>query len=325
MSKDLETVSVSIAAGGGGFTPGFMCPRVLRGVEKLSPAADMYAFGMLILNTIHPPAAGEVYPRKDTAKLTDPALKDLVPRLLSEDPKARPTAVELQAEPYFASEAVDEWGRVDMGLTQSAKSCRQELQAADAAALQVPEIVNVIAEVDARMLAHDTLDKTAKDHRFAIYIYTIHSRVYPKFNEALRERPPGALFDAWSPFLWHLMAALRALPDHARTVYRGIHDPPNQSSYIKSSKVHWSGFSSTSVEPAVAKQFASGGIVFKLDVRNAKDIQPFSWFGSGEGELLLNPNMEFLVTKELHTPTSGPLRGCHMIEMQQIPDDTLWS
>ena len=60
MSKDLDTVSVSIAAGGGGFTPGFMCPKVLRGVEKLSPAADMYAFGVLILNTIHPPAAGQV-------------------------------------------------------------------------------------------------------------------------------------------------------------------------------------------------------------------------------------------------------------------------
>ena len=168
MSKDLDTVSVSIAAGGGGFTPGFMCPRVLRGVEKLSPAADMYAFGVLILNTIHPPAAGQVYPLKDTAKLTDPALKDLVPKLLSDDPKARPTALQLQATPYFASGQVDEWGRVDMGLTRSAKSCRQELLDADADALGVPEIANVIAQIDARMLAHDALDETAKDHRFAI-------------------------------------------------------------------------------------------------------------------------------------------------------------
>ena len=54
----------------------------------------------------------------------------------------------------------------------------------------------------------------------------------------------------------------------------------------------------------------------------------FSWIicpREGEGELLLNPNMEFLVTKELHNPTKGPLRGCRVIEMQQIPDDTLWS
>eukprot|EP01043_Picozoa_sp_COSAG02_P091399 COSAG02_NODE_28126_length_595_cov_4.127016_2_plen_35_part_01 len=27
-------------------------------------------------------------------------------------------------------------------------------------------------------------------------------------------------------------------------------------------------------------------------------VQPFSWFGNMEGELLLSPNMEFLVTKE---------------------------
>ena len=111
-----------------------------------------------------------------------------------------------------------------------------------------------------------------------------------------------------------------ALAEHGVPRHEG--DGPNQSSYIKSSKIHWSGFSSTSVDPAVARAFASGGVIFVLDVRNAKDIQPFSWFGSGEGELLLNPNMEFLVTKE---PTEGPLRGCRVIEMQQIPDDTLWS
>ena len=28
---------------------------------------------------------------------------------------------------------------------------------------------------------------------------------------------------------------------------------------------------------------------------------------------------------ELHEPSEGPLRGFRVIEMQQIPDDTLWS
>ena len=81
-----------------------------------------------------------------------------------------------------------------------------------------------------------------------------------------------------------------------------------------------------------------------LDVHNAKDVQSHSWFGSAEGELLLNPNMEFLgasippidrgcgsdgallpVTQELHEETEGPLAGCKCICMQQIPNDTLWS
>ena len=54
-------------------------------------------------------------------------------------------------------------------------------------------------------------------------------------------------------------------------------------------------------------------------------VQPFSCYGTTEGELLLSPNMEFLVTKEQHTPSDGPLLGCNVIEIQQIPDDTLWS
>ena len=41
----------------------------------------------------------------------------------------------------------------------------------------------------------------------------------------------------------------------------------------------------------VAQQFAGPGIVFKIDVHNAKDIQPFSYYGNMEGELLLSPNM----------------------------------
>ena len=79
------------------------------------------------------------------------------------------------------------------------------------------------------------------------------------------------------------------------------------------------------VTPEVAKHFAGPGIVFKLEVYNAKDVQPFSYYGNMEGELLLSPNMEFVVTKTLYTPDTGALRGCRCIEMKQIPDGTLWS
>ena len=58
-------------------------------------------------------------------------------------------------------------------------------------------------------------------------------------------------------------------------------------------------------------------------VHNAKNIQPYSVLPH-EDELLLSPNMEFLVTKELYQPVEGALRDCNVIEMQQIPDDTLW-
>ena len=327
MSKDLDTVSVSIAAGGGGFTPGFMCPRVLRGEAKLSPAADMYAFGVLILNTIHPPAPGEVYPLKDVTKLTDPALRDFVRKLLSDDPQMRPTALELQAEPYFSSDEVDEWGRIDVRRCVSTKSCRQELLDADVDALGVPEIATVVAEVDVHMsMLGDGLSEVQRNHRFAIFIYSIESNVYRRLNSALRARA-GPSFEAWAPYLWHLSQALQALPDVSTTVYRGM-NAPNLAEYQRSKRVHWSGFSSTSTSASVSScpPFYHGppGVVFQLTVQNAKNIQPFSVLPH-EAELLLSPNMEFVVAKELHEPTEGPLRGCRVIEMQQIPDDTLWS
>ena len=278
--------------------------------------------------------ASSSYPLMDPSKVTDPALKGLIPRLMDRNPASRPTAAQLQAEPYFASDSVDEWGRVDLGQHVSSKSCREEMLDADSAALGVPEIANVVADIDGRMrtLGAD-MDAEEMNRRFTVFLYTIHSRVYPTFNSALRERPPGALFDAWTPFLWHLMAVLRSLPDIQRTVYRGIdtNDPryqgPPLADYKMSSKIHWSGFSSTTVKPRVARDgFAGvGGVVFVMQVHNAKDIQPFSWFGTGEGELLLSPNMEFLVTKEQYTATEGMLSGCNVIEMQQIPSDTLWS
>ena len=54
-------------------------------------------------------------------------------------------------------------------------------------------------------------------------------------------------------------------------------------------------------------------------MQNAKDIQRYS-ATPGEAELLLSPNMEFVVTKPLFMEN-----GYRCIEMQQIPDETLWS
>ena len=100
------------------------------------------------------------------------------------------------------------------------------------------------------------------------------------------------------------------------------------AAWLQSTIVHWSGFSSTSTNANVARcppfYYGPPGVVFKLTVLNAKNIQPFSVLPH-EAELLLSPNMEFLVTKELYQPTEGALRGCRVVEMQQIPDATLWS
>lgn len=138
--------------------------------------------------------------------------------------------------------------------------------------LGVSDIELVINQIDRRMdgFADVCMGSQEKNRRFTLFMYTIESRVYPKFNEALRERPPAAAFDAWAPFLSHLMVALRPLPEHKRKLYRGIADPPNLAQYVQSSKVHWSGFSSATTDPQTAIRFASGGVVFVLAVNNAK-------------------------------------------------------
>lgn len=204
-------------------------------------------------------------------------------------------------------------------------SCRDELRTAPRA-LGLPDVNHIIRQIDRRLADIGVGPGDAEyDHRFAFFLYSMDDGAcYKTFNDALRDRS-GPRFDAWSPIRWHLNQALAAQPDVATHVLRGMR-APNLAEYKTETKIHWSGFSSSTTIPAVARRFAGdAGVIFKLKVQNAKDIRPFSWFGGAEGELLLSPNMEFVVTKERHTPREGPLRGCHVIEMQQIPDATLWS
>eukprot|EP01047_Picozoa_sp_COSAG01_P039368 COSAG01_NODE_3249_length_6355_cov_4.524137_1_plen_798_part_00 len=165
MSKDLGAALSSTMGGG---TMLFMAPEIQPrpGLDnpKPSPASDMYAFGLLMLNTVCELGPGERYPRTDTSKVTEPALKNLITRLLSEDPASRPTAGQLQAEPYFADDGVSEVTQrlqhAQQAVTQAqeqvaeAKSdaerklAQQEQQAADARAA---DAVRLKLEADARV------------------------------------------------------------------------------------------------------------------------------------------------------------------------------
>jgi hypothetical protein len=72
--------------------------------------------------------------------------------------------------------------------------------------------------------------------------------------------------------------------------------PSNIAKYDGSKKIHWSGYSSTTTDEKVAQTFAGvGGLVLRIVVKNAKNVQPGSWFGTTESELILSPNMEFVV------------------------------
>jgi hypothetical protein len=217
---------------------------------------------------------------------------------------------------------------VEADVFESTISCRQEMMRANAVELGVPDLAEHIAEVeDMLALIPGDLDAEEQDRRYALSLYTKESLIYSQFNAALRRK--GAALVPWRPYQWHLERCLRALPDVQRTVHRGVKNFPHLAEYGQSKKIRWQGFTCTSTSTDVAKSFANqpgdaAGLIFKIDIYNGKDVAHYSCFPA-EKELLLSPNMEFVVTKALHVPDSGELEGCNVIEMQQLSSTTLWS
>eukprot|EP01047_Picozoa_sp_COSAG01_P037753 COSAG01_NODE_3021_length_6710_cov_7.304644_4_plen_521_part_00 len=210
-------------------------------------------------------------------------------------------------------------------MVKSTVSCADELRAAPPTLGLHCAVGAVIRKIDEKLAGLGVGPSHPEyNHRFTLFLYTMPT-CFKVLNDALRDRS-GPRFDAWSPIRWHVDQALSApsVPSVAADLYRGL-DVPNIGAYKTNKRIHWSAFSSATSDPAVAKGFAAtSGVVLKLKVYNAKDISRFSWFPQ-ERELLLSPNMEFIVTKERHKSMQGALRGSYVIEMQQIPDATLWS
>ena len=100
--------------------------------------------------------------------------------------------------------------------------------------------------------------------------------------------------------------------------------------YDGTKRVHWSGHSSTTTDVAVAKENAGPqGLVLKIAVLNAKNVQPYSWFGTAEAELMLSPNMEFQTSPATKKyPESGRRRLVKertFIDLMEIPGEKIYS
>jgi hypothetical protein len=165
--------------------------------------------------------------------------------------------------------------------------------------------------------------------RYSIYSYTMEApflgpeqQLYALLNCDLRSRATSR-FDQWRPFVYYLTAALRTLPDVETTVYKGLHSIPSTWVLDGTKSLYFSGFSSTSMNEQVARGFAAGdsGIVLKIKVINAKDVQPYSWFGSEEQELILSPNMGFMVISD----GKYNHEGTWYADLQQIPSERIWT
>lgn len=149
---------------------------------------------------------------------------------------------------------------------------------------------------------------------------------YLCMNNALHDRAHnGGALAKLRPFLYFLLdgwAKLPLLPENRRIVYRGLPKsarPVVEAAYRIGADVFWTTFVSTSTNERIAAGFAkgegAGGIVFKITTQTGRDIKAWSAL-QGENEILLSPNSEFVVAKELH---DEPGKGYSYVELVERP------
>ncbi len=124
---------------------------------------------------------------------------------------------------------------------------------------------------------------------------------------------------AWKPFIYHLLNGLAKLPPAKEvTVYRGLSSDSTEfikEKYVVGTKIHWSGFSSTSIDIATAKKFAgTKGVIFKITNLSGVSISHYS-VNVAENEILLSPNAEFIVTKGYYQDASS---GYYLVELTEL-------
>jgi hypothetical protein len=131
MSLDKNaTLRASLVGGGVGGTLGFIAPEVQawgnagfpteaskipEDAAEPSAASDMYAFGVVVLNVLHPPTSSKHYPLTGydhegfpRDAVLDLEVKEWVEQLMDKQPANRPTAVNLNAKAYFERDKVAE-------------------------------------------------------------------------------------------------------------------------------------------------------------------------------------------------------------------------
>jgi hypothetical protein len=141
----------------------------------------------------------------------------------------------------------------------------------------------------------------------ALYCWDIGSTLmkqknfYFILNNMLRERN-NMTMSVWEGYLYYFQTALSKFERKTISTYRGL--PEKEKSMIKEEyvftrSIHYSAYSSTSSDLSSAKGFASSnGVIICFDLFDAVSISAYSPF-KNEAELLLSPNMSFIVMSEL--------------------------
>jgi len=134
-----------------------------------------------------------------------------------------------------------------------------------------------------------------------------------------------SIIQNWAGYLHFFQKALSKIPSHSNlVVYRGIDmRDPIITNYKKGRKIHWSAYSSTTLELSTAKQFATkNGIIIKLETQSEQSGKSIAFFSpfKNEEEILLSPNLEMIVTKEAYEGYDG----FYYVELLQLAPDNIF-
>ena len=158
------------------------------------------------------------------------------------------------------------------------------------------------------------IESKGKDQRHLpgvlLHLYTMESFFYRKLNQILRKDDEAHL-TLLAPFINCMIRGFSRNPFSGK-VYRGFKLSKEEQKHYRPGLVFvWPGFTSCSKNRSVAETFASGGILFEIEIdenetnsTTAMDVSNLSYFKS-EDEVLLAPSTSLTITstKQTHNLT----------------------
>jgi len=132
---------------------------------------------------------------------------------------------------------------------------------------------------------------------------------------------------AWEMQMYHMMAALGKLPSEKKVLYRGRNDDYAgiKALYTEHRQIKFGAWTSCSTDLSTAVRMSGaepGGIVLKIEAKNAKCIQRVSLYAA-ENEYLLPPEEVFVVIRHLEekVEVEGVERTVQIIHLFQLCND----
>jgi hypothetical protein len=152
---------------------------------------------------------------------------------------------------------------------------------------------------DAKQKCNRDLNILTWDESAAIYLYTMSTPFFSKFNDMLREEKRDSL-KPWFAFLKLFMSALEKLPSLAGTVWRAASSDVGSFSLDDDSKTWWSVNSCSIATDVVELYLGEMGTLFAITTIHGKNISEYSAYPE-EQEVILMPGIRLcLKSKSLN-------------------------